>query len=174
MSDQAIRWPGHRPDQSSPLDAAEAKKITPVVILPEAAQTLRAFGDEVSIHVGGAETGGKFTVFTCTTPPGGGPPPHYHKNEDEWFFVIEGKVEFLLDGSWKEVPVGSLVFVPRSAVHTFRNSGDKPLKLLTQTAPAEFEVFFERCAAEFARSGPPDMDRIIEISAEHGIHFVTD
>jgi quercetin dioxygenase-like cupin family protein len=172
MSDQAIMWPGHQPSQSSPLTGAETKKISSAVVLPEAAQTLQAFGDEVSIHLGGAETGGKYTVFTSITPPGGGPPPHYHNHEDEWFLPLEGRVEFLLDGSWKEVPVGSLIFVPRSTVHTFRNCGDRPLKLLIQTAPSGFEIFFEQCAAEFAKSGPPDMDRIIKISAAHGIHYV--
>ena len=124
------------------------------------------------IHLGGAQTGGKLTVFTALTPPGGGPPPHYHANEDEWFFPLEGRVEFYLDGSWKEVPMGTTLFIPRGTVHTFRNIGDTPLKVLTHTSPAGFEKFFERCANEFAKGGPPDMARIIEISAEHGIHFV--
>jgi quercetin dioxygenase-like cupin family protein len=163
MSDQSIKWPSHRPGQS-PLATA--------VVLPEAEKILRAFGDEVLIHLGGAETGGKYTVFTSITPPGGGPPPHYHNNEDEWFCPLEGRVEFFLEGSWKEVPVGTLVFVPRSTIHTFRNCGDKPAKILTQTTPSGFETFFKRCAAEFANSVPPNMERIIEISAEHGIHYV--
>jgi uncharacterized cupin superfamily protein len=29
------------------------------------------------------------------TPPGGGPGPHYHEREDEWFYIIEGRVSFL-------------------------------------------------------------------------------
>ncbi|MDX1688356.1 MAG: hypothetical protein R3248_10265 [Candidatus Promineifilaceae bacterium] len=48
------------------------------------------------------------------------------------------------------------------------------MKMLTHTAPAGFEIFFERCAEEFTKPGPPDMERIIEISAEHGIYFVTE
>jgi hypothetical protein len=36
-----------------------------------------------------------------------------------------------------------------------------------------FEKFFARCAEEFAKPGePPEMERLIEIGAEHGIHFV--
>ena len=35
-----------------------------------------------------------------------------------------------------------------------------------------FEVLFARCAKEFAKPIPPDMSRIVAISAEHGIHFV--
>ena len=110
-------------------------------------------------------------MWTEATPPGGGPPPHYHLNEDEWFFPLEGRVEFFKDNAWTEVPIGSAVFMPRGVVHTFRNSGDKPLKMLIHAAPSGFETFFARCAEEFAKPNPPDRSRIVEISAEHGIHY---
>lgn len=137
-------------------------------------KVLHAFGEVATFYLGGEETGGKLTSFLEVTPPGGGPPPHYHDGEDEWFFPIEGRVEFFLDGEWEEVPLQTVVFVPRGTVHTFRNPGDQPLQMLIHTSPSGFEVFFERCAKEFAKPGPPDMERIVEISAEHGIHFVTE
>ena len=152
----------------------DMSRLSAMTIRPNEARVLRAFGEEVTIYLGGAETGGQFTSFVEITPPGGGPPPHYHKNEDEWFFPLEGRVEFLLDGTWNEVPMATSVFVPRGTVHTFRNPGELPLKMLIHTSPAGFETFFERCAEEFAKPGPPDMDRIVGISAEHGIHFVTE
>ena len=37
------------------------------------------------------------------------------------------------------------------------------------TTPSGFEVFFSRCADEFAKATPPDMGRISEIFGEHGI-----
>ena len=170
MSQATITWPGHHTDQASLAAAAPRTVLAP----PPEGQGIKAFGDEIFVHLGGAETGGKYTAFTCVTPPGGGPPPHYHNNEDEWFVPLEGPVEFFLDGEWREVPLHSFIFIPRGTVHTFRNCGETPLKMLTQTAPSGFEIFFQRCAAEFARPGPPDMARIVEISAEHGIHFVTE
>ena len=132
---------------------------------------MRAFGDEVTIHLGAAETGGKYTMFTSVTLPGSGPPPHVHNNEDEWFFVLQGRAEFFRNGEWNEVPVGSAVFTPKGIVHAFRNAGDTPLRMLVQTSPAGFETFFSRCEAEFAKPGPPDMPRLIQIAAEHGIQF---
>ncbi len=143
-----------------------------VVATSDSCKILRAFGDEVTVLIGGQESGGKLTAFIDVTPPGGGPPPHYHENEDEWFFPLEGRVEFHLGGAWREVPIGSIVFAPRRSVHTFRNIGDEPLRMLIQTAPSGFEVFFERSAEEFAKAGPPDMQRLVEIGREHGIHFV--
>lgn len=145
-----------------------------ITVPPGSGKVLHAFGEEVTVYLDGAQTGGKFTMFTETTPPGGGPPPHYHEAEDEWLLPLEGRVEFFLDGEWNEVSVGTVVYAPRRVIHTFRNAGNGPLKMLVHTSPSGFETFFERCAEEFAKPGPPDMDRIVEISAEHGIHFVTE
>lgn len=173
MSEPTITWPGYTGTTMAPGEEGALQPQT-VLVLPDEGKKLRAFGDEIVVHMGGAETGGRYTAFTCVTPRGGGPPPHYHSEEDEWFVPLEGRVEFLLDGEWREVPLNSLLFIPRGTVHTFRNCGDTPLRVLTHTAPAGFEVFFARCAAEFAKPGTPDMARIMEISAEHGIHFVTE
>jgi quercetin dioxygenase-like cupin family protein len=146
---------------------AESTRIVP----PSGGRVMRAFGDEITVHLCAAETRGLFTMFTVVTPPGGGPPPHLHMNEDEWFYVLEGRAEFLKDNAWSEVPVGSAVFTPRGVVHSFRNAGDGPLRMLVHTSPSGFEDFFARCAAESGKPSPPDMDRLIRIAAEHGIHF---
>lgn len=140
--------------------------------LPRDAQVLRALGDEVTVLLSGKQTGGAFTMVNILTVPGGGPPPHWHTREDEWFYVMEGRIEFWRDGVWTEVPVGTAAFLPRGSRHTFRNVGDTPSRMIVHAAPAGFEVFFERLAEVFNRPGEPDMARIVEISAEHGIHFV--
>jgi mannose-6-phosphate isomerase-like protein (cupin superfamily) len=132
---------------------------------------LRAFGEEITILLDGKRTSGKLTMWIEITPPGGGAPPHHHLNEEETFHVIEGRVAFLLNEEWNEVGPGGTVFMPRGVVHTFKNVGDGLSRMLIVTTPSGFEKFFARCAAEFARPGGPDMSRIIEIGAEHGIHF---
>jgi quercetin dioxygenase-like cupin family protein len=141
------------------------------IVLPERAEKVFAFGDHITFHLTGKDTGGKYTLFTDIAPPGGGPPPHYHQNEDELFHVTEGRASFFYEGKWTEVPVGTAVFMPRGTIHSFKNVGETPLKLLIQTSPSGFETFMTRCAAEFTKPGGPDMKRILEISAEHGIHF---
>jgi quercetin dioxygenase-like cupin family protein len=144
----------------------------PSVVAPGTARVIRAFGETVLVHLDGRQTNGAFTLFTEITPPGGGPPPHYHANEDECFYVLEGRAEFYKDGAWTEALPGTVVFMPKGTVHTFRNAGDRPLKQLIRTNPAGFETFFARCETEFARPGGPEMPRIGAIAAEHGIHFV--
>ena len=61
---------------------------SPIIITPsDSGEVLRAFGEEIIVHLGGDQTGGKVCMFTETTPPGGGPPPHYHHDQDAWFYL---------------------------------------------------------------------------------------
>ena len=143
------------------------------IMPPDQERVILAFGDEVRIHLGAPETAGKYTLFTVISPPGGGPPPHIHVNEDEWFIVLGGRAEFFAAGAWNPVAIGTTVYVPKGTVHTYKNVGDTPLRMLVHTSPAGFETFYSRCAAEFAEPSPPDMARIVQIAGEHGIQFVT-
>jgi quercetin dioxygenase-like cupin family protein len=148
--------------------------MIPMIVPPDRPRVLRAFGDEMHLHLSGADTGDRFCMFTMVTPPGHGPPPHVHQHEDEWFYPLEGDVEFLCDGKWTAAVPGSVVFMPRGTPHAFRNAGTTPSRILIHTTPAGFENFFEQCAAEFARTGGPDMKHIEAISAEFGISFVSE
>lgn len=147
--------------------------LIPIIIPPDQAEAVTAFGDEVRFHLGRQHHGNAVTMFSDLTPPGGGPPPHFHVAEDEWWYILEGEAEFFDGAQWIPVGVGGSVFMPRHSLHTFRNAGRQPLKHLIHTAPAGFENFFKKSAAEFQKGGPPDMPRILEIGAESGIYFPT-
>jgi len=154
------------------VPGAMTPAFPPTIQLPGDAKQITAFGDCATFMLTGEQTGGAYTMFISVTQPGSGPPPHWHEKDDEWFLVLEGRAEFFKDGEWTEVPVGTAAFMPRGSVHTFRNAGDTPLKQLIHTAPSGFETFFARCQDEFQKEGGPSMDRIVEISAEHGIYYV--
>jgi quercetin dioxygenase-like cupin family protein len=69
-------------------------------------------------------------------------PLHRHTREDEYSYVLEGRVGALLGD---EVVIGSpgdLIFKPRNQWHTFWNAGDEPARLLEIISPAGFERFF--------------------------------
>ena len=55
--------------------------------------------------------------------------PHSHK-EDEFFFVIEGKAEFHLNGETKVVDKYATFYCPANSTHGIRNVGDTELKYL--------------------------------------------
>src|SRR5487761_41946 len=69
-------------------------------------------------------------------------PLHRHAREDEYSFVLAGRVGALLGD---EVVVGSpgdLIFKPRNQWHTFGTAGAEPASLLEIISPAGFERFF--------------------------------
>jgi mannose-6-phosphate isomerase-like protein (cupin superfamily) len=55
--------------------------------------------------------------------------PHRHP-EDEFFFVLEGKAEFYLDGKTKVVGPQTSLYCPSNQEHGIRNAGDTTLKYL--------------------------------------------
>ncbi len=70
-------------------------------------------------------------------------PLHRHLREDEYSYVLEGRMGALLGDDVLEAGHGDLVFKPRGEWHTFWNAGDEPCRILEIIAPAGFERFFE-------------------------------
>jgi quercetin dioxygenase-like cupin family protein len=151
---------------------SDANPESSAVVMPGTGAVFEAFGEEAHFLLTGAETGGKYTQWIEVTPPGHGPPAHFHTREDEWFHVMEGRFSFLRNGEWAEVPEGAAVYMPKGEIHAFKNVGEESGRLLITTAPSGFEVFFGECAGEFAKAAGPDMAKIAEICARHGIYFV--
>jgi quercetin dioxygenase-like cupin family protein len=56
-------------------------------------------------------------------------PPHRHP-EDEFFFVLEGRAEFYLDGKTKVAGPYTSFYCPSNVEHGIRNAGDTILKYL--------------------------------------------
>jgi quercetin dioxygenase-like cupin family protein len=69
-------------------------------------------------------------------------PLHRHTNEDEYSYIVEGRVGALLGDDVVIGGPGDLIFKPRNQWHTFWNAGDEPARLLEIISPAGFERFF--------------------------------
>jgi len=69
-------------------------------------------------------------------------PLHRHTREDEYSFVLEGRMGALLGEDVLEAGPGDLVLKPRGEWHTFWNAGEEPCRILEIIAPAGFERFF--------------------------------
>ena len=104
-------------------------------------------GGEITLAFRGEETGGRLMALMTIAAPGEGPPLHTHANEDECLVVLDGRMRFRLGDDIEDAPAGSLVFVPRGAVHTWQNIGDSSARMLVLFTPSGMERFFERFAA---------------------------
>jgi mannose-6-phosphate isomerase-like protein (cupin superfamily) len=69
-------------------------------------------------------------------------PLHRHTREDEYSFVLQGRMGALLGEEVVTAAAGQLVFKPRGQWHTFWNAGDEPCRILEIISPAGFEQFF--------------------------------
>ena len=69
--------------------------------------------DELELHV------------TTLNPGQTSHPPHKHPNE-ELVIIREGTVEALVQGEWKRVGPGSVIFNASNQLHGLKNVGDMP------------------------------------------------
>ena len=60
--------------------------------------------------------------------------PHTHADHADSFYVLEGEVEFFLDGAWHRSGPGTFLSVPPNIEHGFRPAG-VPFRLLNIHAP---------------------------------------
>lgn len=98
--------------------------------------------------IDGEDAGGDFSLVEHPMPPKAlAAPLHRHDREDEYSYVLEGRMGALLGEEVLEAGPGDLVFKPREQWHTFWNAGEGPCRILEIIAPAGFEHFFRELDA---------------------------
>ena len=111
-------------------------------------------------------------------------PLHRHTREDEYSYVLEGRVGALLGEEEVFGEVGDLISKPRNQWHTFWNAGDEPARILEIISPGGFDEAFremhalgadldpEAMAVIAARYGvEADFERTMPIIERHGLVF---
>ena len=97
----------------------------------------------VRFMLDGAEAGGRVSVVEHPMSARAlAAPLHRHAREDEYSYIVEGRVGALLGDEVVIGGPGDLIFKPRNQWHTFWNAGDEPARLLEIISPAGFERFF--------------------------------
>jgi quercetin dioxygenase-like cupin family protein len=62
-------------------------------------------------------------------------PPHQHDDHLDSFYVLEGEVEFVVDGDVVRAGPGTFVAAPPGTTHGFRNPGSGRVRVLNMHAP---------------------------------------
>jgi mannose-6-phosphate isomerase-like protein (cupin superfamily) len=97
----------------------------------------------VRFMLGGDVSGGGFSLVEHPMSARAlAAPLHRHTREDEYSYVLEGRMGALLGDDVIEAGRGDLVTKPRGQWHTFWNAGDDPCRILEIISPAGFESFF--------------------------------
>jgi mannose-6-phosphate isomerase-like protein (cupin superfamily) len=108
--------------------------------------------------IDGADTAGRLSVVEHTLAPhvlAG--PLHYHSREDEYSYVLEGRLGALLGDQEVFAGPGDLVFKPRGQWHTFWNPGDTPTRILELITPAGLEDLFRELGTAGVEMDPASL-----------------
>lgn len=115
--------------------------------------------------VDGADSGGRFALVQHLFAPRAlAAPMHRHHDEDEYTFVLAGRIGAVVEGSEVVAERGDLLFKPRGQWHTFWNAGDEPASCLELISPAGLEQLF-RAFGELTE--PPTPEQMTELAAAY-------
>jgi mannose-6-phosphate isomerase-like protein (cupin superfamily) len=122
----------------------------------------------------GDETEQRFSVVEHPMAPRAlAAPLHLHTREDEYSYVVKGRMGALLGDDVVYAEAGDFVYKPRNQWHTFWNAGDEPAYILEIISPGGFERFFEELV-DMGGVANADPDTLVEIAARYGHHFQLD
>lgn len=100
-----------------------------------------AFG--VHWKIDSSDSDGRFSVVHHPIAPRSLVAPlHRHHREDEFSYVLTGRLGALLGDDVVTAGPGTWVFKPRNQWHTFWNAGDTPCEIIEIISPGGFEDFF--------------------------------
>lgn len=120
------------------------------------------------------ESAGAFLLTEITVPAGCGAPLHRHHVDAECFYLLEGELVLVGPAGSFTARAGDTCFLPRMALHAFRNESDRPARALVITSPGRHaESFFEEID-RVMEAGEPDPATVTEIAARHRLTVLPD
>lgn len=133
---------------------------------------IRGFGTRYMVE---PEQDGGFALVEHTIAPRAlAAPIHTHANEDEYSYVLEGKVGVQVGDDVRVAAPGELVFKPRGIPHAFWNAGDDEARLLEIISPPAFARYFEELQPLIEAESGPDFAAMAALQARHGMSMDLD
>lgn len=108
-------------------------------------------------------------AWHATFPPGTFVPPHIHPTQDEFIYMLEGRMDLVLDGTESAALPGDLIRLPRSVPHGLFNKSDAVVKCLFWVAPTGrlYDLFW--AIHSMPQQNPAD---VVALSARHEVDFL--
>ena len=119
-------------------------------------------GFNAGVKAAASGTAGTFSLVESHTK--GGAPWHVHTREDEYFYVIEGKIVVWCGEQEFHAGPGSFVFLPRGIPHAWDVESEIKARILMMTVPGMLEEFLR----EFHAATGPERDAV---AARYGLTF---
>ncbi|MBD3218606.1 MAG: cupin domain-containing protein [candidate division Zixibacteria bacterium] len=137
--------------------------LKPTIIKTADGDSFDFGGLGISWKIEGAPSENRFAVVHHPIAPKAlAAPLHYHNNEDEYSFVIKGRLGALLGDDVVIANQGDWVFKPRHQWHTFWNPDDEPCEIIEIISPAGFENYFREVSKAWG-----DMEAFARINEKY-------
>jgi quercetin dioxygenase-like cupin family protein len=112
-------------------------------------------GGLLTVRAAATDTNGAISVVEERAVRGYATPPHVHGREDETLYVIEGTLEYTVDGRTGTAGTGEAVHLPKGLPHRFEvTSADA--HFLVIITPGGFEEFFTEVSPPAGAARVPD------------------
>lgn len=138
---------------------------------PDGARVITGPGVQMTLLATSNDTDGAWSLFKYEADPGfQGPAPHWHEEMVEGFYILEGEVDFEIDGEGRRAGPDEFVFVPPRTVHTFTVDSNRPATFLIQVSPGGFEEYFQELQEVIAEADewpPSDMTPVIKLMGRY-------
>ena len=100
----------------------------------------------------------ELSLIEVVFEPGRGVAPHFHRLHSDSFYVLEGEVEFHVGDEVVHGTPGTYVLAPPDVVHWFRNTSDKPVRMLNLHTPGGFAQYRRELRELRAQGITPDRE----------------
>jgi quercetin dioxygenase-like cupin family protein len=137
---------------------------------PGEGETVRFPGLGTRHVIRSGDTDGRFALIEHDIPPRTlAAPMHTHQHEDEYSWVLSGRVGIQIGDETLDAGPGELVFKPRGIPHAFWNAGDEEARLLELISPGGFESYFKELAPLLEPGKPRDFEALGAVQARYGL-----
>lgn len=105
----------------------------------------------------------------ATFPPGTFVPPHIHPLQEEYLYILEGRLDFWLDGEDVSASPGDTVRLPRGKPHGIFNKSDGTVTCLFWVSPTGRLPDLFQGIHDMQEQTP---DAVVALSARHDVNFL--
>ena len=141
-----------RPPEPPPTD-----QLHPVAAGADRYGKLHSLGfSDLAFKVGADETRGNMFVIEHRNLAPGGPPLHMHLSQEEWFYVMEGRVAFVVGENRLELAPGESLLAPRRVPHTFSSMAPLSHMLIAFAPAGKMEEYFRDARGDGKLAATPE------------------
>ena len=150
------------------------------IIEPGGGKHILIAGDINSILLAKNQTNGTYSIVEGRIYPGRGPPPPIQTREYKGSYVLDGELNFNVEGKQVISKAGTMINIPPNVIHSFKNHTDNIVRVLIIIAPAGMEKLFEEVGTEVfdtniakpSNSSNEEKKRLVEISKRYGVEII--